>query len=456
MAASFLIAGLIRFESYENFAHATDILSALICVLLVHSVVFYVMKLYEGIFTRGLYQEFVRVIKYNILLFLGVAGFSFAVKNVMEFSRATLLYFIILNQFFVFLIHRFLHEVGTRHYLRSGSASRVLLICHQADADRVIQRLSQPSDSNWNYVITGVALLESAQERLKQIESIPVVAGREDILDYAVKGIVDEAFIYADSSEQDTNYFKHLILELEKTGIVVDVNVPMLDLGNESAKRIYRMGPYYVMAFTTRLYDYRMMLIKRLLDILGSIVGLIVTGIATIFVAPAIKLESKGPVFFHQTRVGKNGRPFEMYKFRSMYEDAEDRKQDLMDQNEMQGNMFKITDDPRITRVGKFIRRTSIDELPQFWNVFKGDMSLVGTRPPTLEEYEQYEGWQKRRISFKPGITGLWQISGRSNIRDFNKVVRMDLEYIDNWSLSLDVKILLKTVVAVFKGVGAK
>ena len=122
----------------------------------------------------------------------------------------------------------------------------------------------------------------------------------------------------------------------------------------------------------------------------------------------------------------------------------------------MQGLMFKMTNDPRITKVGHFIRKTSLDELPQFWNVLKGDMSLVGTRPPTQDEYLQYEGWQKRRISFRPGITGLWQISGRSNIKDFDEVVRLDLEYIDNWSLGLDVKIILKTVLAVFKGIGAR
>ena len=209
-------------------------------------------------------------------------------------------------------------------------------------------------------------------------------------------------------------------------------------------------------AFVTRLYDYRLMLVKRVIDIIGAVVGLFITLILTIFVAPAIKLESKGPLFFKQIRVGKNGRPFTFYKFRSMYAGAEEQKLALMEQNEMEGNMFKIENDPRITKVGRFIRRTSIDEFPQFWNVLKGDMSLVGTRPPTIDEYEHYEGWQKRRISFRPGITGLWQISGRSNIKSFDEVVKLDLEYIDNWSLGLDFKILAKTVIAVFSGIGAR
>lgn len=139
-----------------------------------------------------------------------------------------------------------------------------------------------------------------------------------------------------------------------------------------------------------------------------------------------------------------------------MYKDAEERKKALMEQNEMKGAMFKISDDPRITKVGKFIRKTSIDELPQFFNVLFGDMSLVGTRPPTVDEFKQYESYHKRRLSMKPGITGMWQVSGRSNIEDFEEVVKLDLEYIDNWSIGLDIKILFKTIAAIFKRKGAK
>jgi exopolysaccharide biosynthesis polyprenyl glycosylphosphotransferase len=283
-----------------------------------------------------------------------------------------------------------------------------------------------------------------------------VVADRDDVLEYAVQNVVDEAFISVPEMTENQEYLKYLILELEQMGIVVNVKIEMIDLGCESAKRIYRMGEYYVTSFTTRLYDYRLMLVKRLMDIVGALVGLCITAVATIFLAPAILLESPGPLFFKQIRIGKNGRRFTFYKFRSMYVDAEERKKELMAQNEMHGSMFKMTNDPRITKVGKFIRKTSLDELPQFWNVLKGDMSLVGTRPPTEDEYLHYEGWQKRRISFRPGITGLWQISGRSNIKDFDEVVKLDLEYIDNWSIGLDMKIILKTVYAVFRGDGAE
>lgn len=139
-----------------------------------------------------------------------------------------------------------------------------------------------------------------------------------------------------------------------------------------------------------------------------------------------------------------------------MYKDAEERKKALMEKNEMKGLMFKMTDDPRITKVGKFIRKTSLDELPQFFNILKGDMSLVGTRPPTVDEFKMYESYHKRRLSMKPGLTGMWQVSGCSDIEDFEEVVRLDLEYIDNWSIGLDIKIILKTIAVIFKHKGAR
>lgn len=201
-----------------------------------------------------------------------------------------------------------------------------------------------------------------------------------------------------------------------------------------------------------------------MLDIIGAIVGLLITGVVAIFIVPAIKLADPGPAIFKQKRVGKNGRVFEFYKFRSMYRDAEERKKELMAQNEMSGFMFKLENDPRIIGsekgpgkgIGNFIRRTSIDELPQFWNVLKGDMSLVGTRPPTVEEFEMYEPHHKIRLCMQPGITGLWQVSGRSQITDFEDVIRLDENYIENWTFGKDIKILLQTVGVVLSGRGSK
>lgn len=195
---------------------------------------------------------------------------------------------------------------------------------------------------------------------------------------------------------------------------------------------------------------------KPLLDLVGALVGCVFLGILTVIVGPMIKLESPGPIFFAQKRVGRNGRIFKMYKFRSMYADAEERKKELMAQNEMNGLMFKMENDPRITKTGDFLRKTSLDEFPQFINILKGDMSLVGTRPPTLDEFAQYSPYHKKRLSFRPGLTGMWQVSGRSDITDFEEIVKLDVEYIDNWSFWLDIKILLKTFLEVFTQKGAR
>ena len=193
-----------------------------------------------------------------------------------------------------------------------------------------------------------------------------------------------------------------------------------------------------------------------MLDLVGALVGCVFLGILTVIVGPMIKLESPGPIFFAQKRVGRNGRIFKMYKFRSMYADAEERKKELMAQNEMNGLMFKMENDPRITKTGAFLRKTSLDEFPQFINILKGDMSLVGTRPPTLDEFAQYSPYHKKRLSFRPGLTGMWQVSGRSDITDFEEIVKLDVEYIDNWSFWLDIKILLKTFLEVFTQKGAR
>ncbi len=193
-------------------------------------------------------------------------------------------------------------------------------------------------------------------------------------------------------------------------------------------------------------------LVKRTVDVAGAAVGLAVTVVLTPLVALAILIDSGRPIFFHQERVGRNGRRFRIHKFRTMAVGAEGRKAALAELNEMDGPIFKIAADPRVTRAGRVLRRLNLDELPQFWNVLKGEMSLVGTRPPTPDEVEHYEAWHYRRISIRPGITGLWQVSGAHRIRDFQEIVRLDLKYIDEWSLWLDVKILARTLLCLGRG----
>ena len=193
---------------------------------------------------------------------------------------------------------------------------------------------------------------------------------------------------------------------------------------------------------------------KRLLDVIGSSLLLAVLSPLFLVLAVAVKLSSVGPVFYHWKVMGRNGRPFTGYKFRSMVVNADQLKEQLKELNEMSGPMFKLTHDPRITRMGSWMRRYSLDELPQLYSVLKGDMSLVGPRPPLVTEYAEFTDYQKRKLAVKPGITCLWQVNGRNQINDFDEWVRLDLQYIRVWSLGLDFKILLKTLGAVFAGSG--
>jgi len=189
---------------------------------------------------------------------------------------------------------------------------------------------------------------------------------------------------------------------------------------------------------------------KRLIDIVGALVGLVIVAVLFIPIAVAIAIDDPGPIFFSQVRCGWMGKRFRIWKFRSMYVDAEARKAELAKHNQVQGAFFKIDNDPRITKIGRFLRRTSLDELPQFWNVLKGEMSLVGTRPPTPDEVERYEVPEWQRLDVKPGMTGEWQVNGRSSVRKFEDVIRLDLQYQKNWSLLYDLKLILKTVAILF------
>jgi exopolysaccharide biosynthesis polyprenyl glycosylphosphotransferase len=246
------------------------------------------------------------------------------------------------------------------------------------------------------------------------------------------------------------------LIELQEMGITVRMVIDLYDAPTSRKELTMFHGKIPILTYYSKAFDSGQLFLKRCLDIVGAVAGLILTCVLFPLIGLAIRLESKGPLLFGQERVGENGRIFTCWKFRSMFVDAEARKQELMAHNEMNGAMFKMKDDPRVTKVGRFIRKTSIDELPQFWNVLKGEMSLVGTRPPTPDEVATYENWHRKRICIKPGITGLWQVSGRNQIQDFDEVVRLDIRYIEEWSLWLDIKLLFKTIWVVMVNKGAR
>lgn len=267
------------------------------------------------------------------------------------------------------------------------------------------------------------------------------------------KNVIDE--IYFAIPIKYLSEIQSYIAACEELGITSRI---LLELSDVTSYRVHvaSLGTFPMLTVHSVSLNNLQLCTKRLVDIVGALVGIILSSPIWIITAIAIKMDSPGPVFYKQNRVGTNGRIFNLYKFRSMFINAEERKKELEAQNEVKGGlMFKIKNDPRITKVGRFIRKASIDELPQFFNVLKGDMSLVGTRPPTVDEVSRYENYHRRRISIKPGITGMWQVSGRSTITNFSQVVSLDVKYIEQWSVWLDFKIIIKTVFVVLARKGA-
>lgn len=448
------VAGMLRYRTLELLFEAENIREMYSIIFVLHVAVFYFLKVYNNFFRRGRYKELLLSMKYNFILVAGAIFLGFSLKSNVFTSRLVMGYFFILNTIMIWLLHLFIRNRDYVFRGRQRKTVNLLVVTTPERFGEIKERFEHSKEICWN--IIGVVLIGN-KGYIDRLMDIEVISDTEDAyLDYATSHVVDEVFIQVDAIQKQEAFLKNMILEFEKMGIVINLNLDLFDLGLTGEKRIYNLEQYHVVAFSSRLFDYRMVMLKRLTDIVGALVGLAITIPVALVLAPFLLLESPGPLIFCQKRVGVNGRIFNFYKFRSMYADAEERKKELMAQNEVQGLMFKMENDPRITRVGAFIRKTSIDELPQFWNVLKGDMSLVGTRPPTLDEYQQYNYYQKRRISFRPGITGLWQISGRSDIKDFDEVVKLDLEYIDNWSILLDIKIILKTIWVVFHGHGAR
>ena len=398
----------------------------------------------QDIMEQGPFYYCVDVMKNQMILLLFLMFFLFLTKQGQEVSRYILIAFSVINTLAECIL-RFFYVKFLHHYMRNNlSASRILLVTLTLRAETILDEICDKRRNPQN--IAAIVLLDGDGKPGK-IRGIPVVGNRENILSTHKDNVYDEVFIHI-PYDYDIP-LESIIMGFEQMGIPVSLNIDVFNLAVEE-KAITSFGPYNVISFKPNSQKLVPMMCKRLMDIIGSLFGLFLTGILTLVLAPVIKIQSPGPVFFSQVRVGINGRKFKMYKFRSMYIDAEQRKAELMGQNEMQGLMFKIKDDPRVTPIGRFIRRTSLDEFPQFLNVLKGDMSLVGTRPPTLDEYVRYENFHLKRLSIKPGITGLWQVSGRNNVKNFDDVIRLDFRYIDQWSLLLDIKILLKTVGVVF------
>ncbi len=447
---SYALAVLIRFGSLQSLWRGEIHLLVCLCFLLFSTIFSLLLDWNRGFIKRGYFIEFTTVLKYDGIMVASIGFILFLTKQAEFLSRLTIGYFFLINLILTYVSHTVVKKLLIEYLKSEHCKVQIIIITEEENAEDTILHLQKALPIN--YEISAIALLNTDRAGDK-ISDIPVVANKGNLMEVARQLPLDEVFIRLE--KEPNAKIREIIQDCEEMGIICHYSMDIMDW-NARERHIGKFGEYTVVTYSIYNIDYRRRMIKRGMDIAGSIMGLCITAIVTPFVAAAIRIESKGPIFFSQTRIGKNGRRFSIYKFRSMYIDAEERKKELQTRNEMKGLMFKMENDPRITRVGKFLRKTSIDELPQFYNILRGDMSLVGTRPPTVDEFEKYNIHYRRRLSMTPGLTGLWQVSGRSNIEDFDDVVKYDLEYIDKWSLSLDVKILLQTLVVVFAGKGSR
>lgn len=400
------------------------------------------------LFARGYLIELKEVIVYNIYLLCGLVLIAFFWKKLETTSRLLTSYFFCFNIVIMYLSRVLIKVLLRRMYNDDPKKTKGILMVVEKGQEALLNTFR----SGLTYNVIGTLIVDQDQVS-GTVDGNEISCSLDELVNTVVTYQIDDVVFKLPGQGQKALF--ELITDFEDMGANCHyaLDVPTGARGNATMEMF---GEMFMATYTLRTQSTWQLVIKRVMDICGAVVGLILCGIISIFLIPAIKLDSPGPAIFSQIRIGKNGRRFKFYKFRSMYIDAEERKKELMKNNEMDGLMFKMEDDPRITKVGKFIRKTSLDEFPQFWNVLIGDMSLVGTRPPTEDEFNKYNGHYKRRLMMTPGITGLWQVSGRSSITDFDEVVKLDLEYIDNWSLLGDIKILFKTVISVIKRDGAE
>lgn len=417
-------------------------------LLLIDIFVVFFMEAYTGILRRNKYQELRATVYHCVTVFGGILIYLYATKQSNIYSRKLLFMFVIMAIILAYSFRVLWKRVIRRWMLKDRNKAQMIIVSEHAGAEECIREIAM--DKYTDFKVSGIVIVD--QDLMgADILGIPVVATAESFFEYVRLNVIDEVFINANTRESS----EALASELIELGITVHIGLFKSDKRLMNRK-MENFGDYVVLTTSMHIASARQLFLKRALDIVGGIVGMIFCAVFFLIFAPIIKAQSPGPVFYKSVRIGRNGRRFVFYKFRSMYVGADKLLEDLKQQNEISGNMFKMENDPRIIPIGRFMRKYSIDEFPQFWNVLKGDMSLVGTRPPTEEEFEQYEYHHKARLGFKPGLTGMWQTNGRSDITDFEEVVALDTQYIADWTVGLDIQILFKTVWVVLSGKGSK
>ena len=461
LEASFALAFISRHGITSN-PYTMNIYQNMLLLLVVFEFGYaFLIDGYKNILKRGYYIEFVSVMKEICLLELLLTFYLFVVKAGDDFSR-TVLFLMGIYQFFLTYCVRLCWK---KHLLKhqTDEGSRPLLLV--TTGDLLEETLGNIRRNNFQtYFITGIVVLGDFAVKTESYDGMTFLQ-EADMLEWVCRNWVDEVMIVLPQGDTFPTRYMEAFAEM---GIVTHYSIMQEFSKNAGRQTAEKICGYLVLTSGIQFISNRQYLTKRVMDLVGGLAGAIITILLMVVLGPVIYIKSPGPIFFTQERVGQNGRKFKMYKFRTMYLDAEERKKALMEQNRVaDGMMFKMEDDPRIIGsrfdnngnyvpgIGNLIRKLSLDEFPQFFNVLKGDMSLVGTRPPTVDEYEKYKLHHKARLSAKPGITGLWQVSGRSEITDFEDVVRLDTEYISNWSIGTDFRILVKTIQVVLTGKGS-
>ena len=451
LQVAFVLAFMTRHGFVSPYANWEYMNLAMIYTL-VDFVVIVANETMKNVLKRGFTKEITQTIKHVFLVVVLVSLYLFAIKHGEVYSRIT--FFLIAGYYpLISCMIRILWKQVLLQKKKDIITASIYFITTADRAERIVNRFRKNNIDNKRTL--GICVLD--ENRMgDRIGGIPVTATAESVSEFLCDKWVDEVLI---SVPAVYPYPSALISDLADMGLVVHVEMEQMNIEQWQHQTIQRVAGTTVRTLSMTLATPMQRALKRTIDIIGGIAGCFLTGILTLVIGPMIYIQSPGPIFFTQTRVGKNGRQFKLYKFRSMYLDAEARKAELMARNRVPcGLMFKLDYDPRIIGceqlpdgrikkgIGNFIRDYSLDEFPQFFNVLKGDLSLCGTRPPTVDEWEKYELHHRARLSIKPGITGLWQISGRSNITDFERVVELDKKYIREWSIGLDFRILLQTV----------
>lgn len=440
-------------------------------VLAVSGLAFSVMtENHKDILKRGYLIELKEVLKQAAACTVFLLIYLFFTQTGEQFSRLTVAYFMGYSVILLYTGRMLWKQVLFHRGVSDNRKRHILLITVREHAASLARKLKTHEYGNID--IIGMVLADGEGNLYKvgeMIEGVMILCDMEHLVNYMQERWIDEVLIQVPKASLEKHQMEELE-EIRKDILMMGLTThEIIDYDPESSnmRTVEDVAGFECLTESVRIATPRQLFIKRLMDIAGGLVGMGFTAILTIIIGPMIKIaDPKGGIFFKQIRVGRNGRRFPIYKFRSMYTDAEERKKELMKLNKTgDSKLFKVDNDPRIlgsgpdgTRhgIGWFIRRTSLDEFPQFWSVLIGDMSLVGTRPPTEDEWENYDLHHRARLAIKPGLTGLWQVSGRSKITDFEEVVALDMKYINNWSIREDIKIILKTVKVMITGDGAE